>query len=114
MKSLIRQIDQAEREYRDGMARIAERLSELGLTDINAERALIVIRLGDRRMSVGEIEARGIYRGTNVSYNLQRLVDDGYVTRSQGSRDRRVCEVAITDKARRLIAALVGAEVEAA
>lgn len=114
MRSLLDQIDLAEREYRQGMARVAERLNELGVLDLNAERAVMLVRLGDRRMTVGEIQARGVYRGTNVSYNLRQLIDDGYVRRAPRRSDRRVAEIQATEKGLCLVEALLGGAAEAA
>ncbi|MEC8275329.1 MAG: winged helix DNA-binding protein, partial [Pseudomonadota bacterium] len=49
-------------------------------------------------LTVGELTLRGCYHGSNVSYNLKKLVDFGYVSHRRSAHDRRSYRVKLTDK----------------
>ncbi|MEM6897794.1 MAG: winged helix DNA-binding protein, partial [Pseudomonadota bacterium] len=48
----------------------------------------------------GELKTRGYYQGSNVSYNLKKLVDMGYMHHQRCEIDRRSVRVRLTDKGR--------------
>src|SRR6185369_7217288 len=68
------------------------------IRDINNVQATILFNLGDAEMSVGELTLRGCYLGSNVSYNLKKLVENGYVEQARSSHDRRSTHVRLTPK----------------
>jgi DNA-binding MarR family transcriptional regulator len=87
-----------ERLHRRFLDIVRIELERMGENDINNVQSLILFHMGDKDMSVGELTARGYYLGTNVSYNLRKLVDAGYVGQRSSMRDRRSVRVFLTSK----------------
>ncbi len=77
-------------------------LERLGVVDINNVQALILFNIGGDEFTVGELTHRGHYLGTNVTYNLKKLVQHGYVAQARSARDRRSMRVRLTEKGQRL------------
>ena len=72
------------------------------IRDINNVQAVILFNLGDAEMTVGELTLRGCYLGSNVSYNLKKMVENGYVEQARSPHDRRSTHVRLTPKGRAL------------
>src|SRR3954463_9576729 len=70
--------------------------------DINNVQALMLFNIGDAEMTVGELTLRGCYLGSNVSYNLKKLVENGYVEQARSQHDRRSVHVKLSPKGRAL------------
>ncbi len=96
----------AERLHRRTLDLLEGELTRLGLDDISATQATILLHMGADEMTVSELTLRGCYQGTNVSYNLGKLVDSGYVVQERSARDRRVVKVKATEKGSALAAHL--------
>ena len=56
--------------------------------------------IGDAEMTVGELTLRGCYLGSNVSYNVKKLVENGYLAHERSTYDRRSVHIMLTDKGR--------------
>lgn len=97
--SLITQIDRLHRRRLDFLK---EDLIKRGILDINNIQALILFNIGDAEMTVGELTLRGCYLGSNVSYNLSKMIKNGYVEQAQSPHDRRSVHVRLTPKGRAL------------
>ncbi len=69
-----------------------------GRDDLNPVQALLLYNIGDEELSAGELKARGYYQGSNVSYNLKKLVEAGYVSHQRSPSDRRAVRVKLTEK----------------
>lgn len=67
-------------------------------TDINAVQALLLFHVGPNEFSATELRQRGYYQGSNVSYNLKKLVDAGYVNNDKNPNDRRALQIRLTQK----------------
>jgi DNA-binding MarR family transcriptional regulator len=67
-------------------------------TDINAIQALLLFNIGDSELTAGELRSRGYYLGSNVSYNLKKLVDMGFLNHSRSRVDRRSVRISLTEK----------------
>lgn len=67
-------------------------------TDINAVQALLLFHVGPNQFSATELKQRGYYQGSNVSYNLKKLVDEGYVSNDKNPKDRRALQICLTEK----------------
>ncbi|HWE99016.1 MAG TPA: winged helix DNA-binding protein [Caulobacteraceae bacterium] len=80
----------AERLHRQFLEVIQLELDSLGTRDINNVRALILLNIGDAEMTASELLWRGCYLGSNVSYNLKKLTESGYVEQERSTHDRRV------------------------
>jgi DNA-binding MarR family transcriptional regulator len=72
------------------------------IRDINNVQAVMLFNLGDAEMTVGELTLRGCYLGSNVSYNLKKMVENGYVEQARSPHDRRSVHVRLTPKGREL------------
>jgi DNA-binding MarR family transcriptional regulator len=83
----------AERLHRKFLDVIQAELDALQYRDINDVRALILLNIGDIEMTASELLWRGCYLGSNVSYNLKKLTETGYVIQTRSSHDKRVIMV---------------------
>ena len=57
---------------------IKDEFERLGVLEINTVQALLLFNIGENEVTAGELRSRGYYQGSNVSYNLKKLVDLGY------------------------------------
>lgn len=95
-----------ERLHRRMLDVVKMRLEETGRTDINSVQALLVYNIGDNEMTAGELRTRGYYLGSNVSYNLKKLVEMGYIEQERSEHDRRSTRVRLSEKGREVNALL--------
>jgi DNA-binding MarR family transcriptional regulator len=51
-------------------------------------------------LTAGELRTRGYYLGSNVSYNLKKLVEMGFLDHQRSRIDRRSVRIKLTDKGR--------------
>ena len=91
-----------ERLHRHFLEVVKLELDGLGMHDINNVQGLILFNIGDAEMTVGELTLRGCYLGSNVSYNLKKMVENGYLEQERSVHDRRSVHVRLTDKGRAL------------
>ncbi|WP_375552046.1 MarR family winged helix-turn-helix transcriptional regulator [Rhodophyticola porphyridii] len=89
-----------ERLHRLLLDVIKDEFERLGLLDINAVQALLLFNIGDNEVTAGELKTRGYYQGSNVSYNLKKLVEMGYMHHQRCEIDRRSVRVRLTEKGR--------------
>ena len=87
-----------ERLHRLLLDVIKDEFDRLGRTDVNSVQALLLYNIGDAELTAGELTSRGYYLGSNVSYNLKKLVDAGYIDHQRSTVDRRSVRVKLTDK----------------
>lgn len=87
-----------ERLHRLFLEVIKYELNRLKLKDITNVQALVLYNIGEEILSVGDLTSKGYYLGTNVSYNLRKMVENGYVIQKSTPHDRRASEVSLTDK----------------
>ncbi|MEE9315111.1 MAG: winged helix DNA-binding protein [Rhizobiaceae bacterium] len=87
-----------ERLHRRLLDVIKDEFDRQGRSDINAVQALLLYNLGDAELTAGELRTRGYYLGSNVSYNLKKLVDMGYIHHQRSRTDRRSVRVSLTDE----------------
>src|SRR5918911_2904147 len=91
-----------ERLHRHFLEIIKLELDGMGVHDINNVQGLILFNIGDAEMTVGELTLRGCYLGSNVSYNVKKMVENGYLIQERSVHDRRSIHVKLTDKGRAL------------
>ncbi|MHA3978584.1 MarR family winged helix-turn-helix transcriptional regulator [Halovulum sp. GXIMD14794] len=96
-----------ERLHRLLLDVIKDEFERLAILDINAVQALLIFNVGDHELTAGELKSRGYYQGSNVSYNLKKLVEAGYMHHEKCSVDRRAVRVRLTEKGQR-VSTLVG------
>jgi DNA-binding MarR family transcriptional regulator len=87
-----------ERLHRRLLDVIKDEFDRNGRSDINAVQALLLFNIGNSELTAGELRTRGYYLGSNVSYNLKKLVDLGYVNHQRSRVDRRSVRVSLTEK----------------
>jgi len=87
-----------ERLHRLLLDVIKDEFERLGRGDVNSVQALLLYNIGDAELTAGELTSRGYYLGSNVSYNLKKLVDAGYINHQRSTTDRRSVRVRLTDK----------------
>ena len=87
-----------ERLHRLLLDVIKDEFERLGRSDVNSVQALLLYNIGDAELTAGELTSRGYYLGSNVSYNLKKLVDAGYIHHQRSTTDRRSVRVRLTEK----------------
>src|SRR5215469_16497262 len=91
-----------ERLHRQFLEIVKLELDGLGIHDINSVQGLMLFNIGDAEMTVGELTSRGCYLGSNVSYNVKKLVENGYIAQERSEHDRRAVHIKLTNKGRTL------------
>jgi DNA-binding MarR family transcriptional regulator len=92
---MIRLIERLHRRFLDV---IKTELDRLGIEDINNVQTLILSNIGREQLTVSELTARGYYLGSNVSYNVKKLVENGYLQQERSPHDRRMTRVRLSPK----------------
>jgi DNA-binding MarR family transcriptional regulator len=87
-----------ERLHRLLLDVIKDEFDRQGGAEINSVQALLLYNIGESELTAGELKTRGYYLGSNVSYNLKKLVDMGYLHYKRSEVDRRSVRVSLTDK----------------
>ena len=89
-----------ERLHRLLLDVIKDEFERLGVLQINAVQGLLLFNIGDNEVTAGELKSRGYYQGSNVSYNLKKLVEMGFMHHQRCEIDRRSVRVRLTEKGR--------------
>lgn len=89
-----------ERLHRLLLDVIKDEFERVGVLEINAVQALLLFNIGEHEVTAGELKSRGYYQGSNVSYNLKKLVETGYMHHQRCDADRRAVRVRLTEKGR--------------
>ena len=96
-----------ERLHRRLLDVIKDEFERNGRSDINAIQALLLFNIGNAELTAGELRSRGYYLGSNVSYNLKKLVELGFINHQRSRIDRRSVRVSLTPKGQ-AVAEIVG------
>src|SRR5665811_1094894 len=91
-----------ERLHRRLLDVIKDEFDRRGRADINSVQALLLYNIGDAELTAGELRSRGYYLGSNVSYNLKKLVEAGYIHHERSNNDRRSVRVSLTEKGQKV------------
>jgi DNA-binding MarR family transcriptional regulator len=89
-----------ERLHRRLLDVIKDEFDRRGRSDINSVQALLLYNIGDKELTAGELRTRGYYLGSNVSYNVKKLVEMGYLHHARSRVDRRSVRISLTEKGR--------------
>jgi DNA-binding MarR family transcriptional regulator len=98
-----------ERLHRRLLDVIKDEFDRRGRSDINSVQALLLYNIGDKELTAGELRTRGYYLGSNVSYNLKKLVEMGFLDHQRSRIDRRSVRIRLTptgQEVRRIVEAL--------
>ncbi len=87
-----------ERLHRLLLDLVKDEFERIGRSDLTPVQALLIYNLGMAEVTAGELRSRGMYQGSNVSYNLKKLVELGYVHHERCEMDRRSVRVRLTDE----------------
>ncbi len=91
-----------ERLHRLLLDVLKDEFERLGMLEINPVQALLMFNIGENEVTAGELRSRGYYQGSNVSYNLKRLVEMGYMHHQRCEVDRRAVRVKLTPRGREI------------
>ncbi len=99
-REMTRLIERLHRRFLD-VVRVE--LDQIGVKDINAVQALLLVNIGEEEVNVRELMARGYYQGSNASYNLKKLEQKHYLIQEKSERDRRATMIRLSEKGLDLI-----------
>ncbi len=91
-------VSRVERLHRRLLDLVKDEFDRMGWDDINPVQALLMFNIGDKELTAGELRSRGYYLGSNVSYNLKKLVDTGYIFQQRSRADRRSVRIRLSPK----------------
>jgi DNA-binding MarR family transcriptional regulator len=97
-KAYLETIALVERLHRECLEVIKSDLDRQNIRDLNNVQALILFNIGGDELTVGELTARGYYLGSNVSYNVKKMVENGYLVQERSPHDRRAVNVRLSPK----------------
>ncbi|WP_269930248.1 transcriptional regulator LdtR [Aminobacter sp. HY435] len=97
-----------ERLHRRLLDVIKDEFDRNGRSDINAIQALLLFNIGNAELTAGELRSRGYYLGSNVSYNLKKLVELGFINHQRSRIDRRSVRVSLTPKGQEVAEVVAG------
>lgn len=87
-----------ERSHRHFLDVLKVELERSGIQDINNVQSMILHNIGDDDLTVGELTMRGYYLGSNVSYNVKKMVENGYLVQERSRHDKRSVRVKLSEK----------------
>ena len=97
-----------ERAHRRFLDVVKDELDRLGRTEINNVQAVLLYNLGAEVLTPSELKDRGVYLGSNVSYNLKKLGELGYLEQRRSTSDRRTVRITVTEKGAEVAAIVAG------
>lgn len=86
-----------ERLHRHLLDVIKDEFERTHAYEISSVCALLLFNIGKETITASAIQTRSYYLGSNVSYNLKKLVEGSYLHRARGP-DRRSVLVGLTEK----------------
>jgi DNA-binding MarR family transcriptional regulator len=101
MTAYVQVISLVERLHRQFLEVVKLEIEGLGIHDINNVQGMMLFNIGDAEMTV-KLTLRGCYLGSNVSYNVKKMVENGYLTQQRSLHDRRSIHVTLTEKGLKL------------
>ena len=87
-----------ERLHRHFLDVLKVELDKKGIQDINNVQSMILYNIGNDELTVGELTIRGYYLGSNVSYNVKKMVENGYLEQERSVHDKRSIRVKLSIK----------------
>ena len=88
-----------ERLHRRFLDMLRAELTRIGIRDINSVQALLLANIGSEEIAIRDLVERGYYQGSNVSYNIKKLGEMGYLEQERSAHDRRSVSIRLTNKA---------------
>jgi len=91
-----------ERLHRQFLEVVNLELDGMGIRDINNVQAMVLFNIGEAEMTLRELTLRGCYLGSNVTYNVKKVVEQAYLSQRRSVHDRRSVHIRLTEKGRQL------------
>ncbi len=91
-----------ERLHRRFLDVVKTELDRLKIDDINNVQTLILYNISGEQLTIGELTNRGYYLGSNVSYNVKKLVENGYLVQERAPHDKRSTRIKLSEKGMQL------------
>lgn len=91
-----------ERLHRLLLDVIKDEFERTGETDVNSVQALLLYNIGDSELTAGELRSRGYYLGSNVSYNLKKLVEAGFIEQKRSESDARSVRIKLSERGQQI------------
>jgi len=99
-ESYLEALALVERLHRLLLDVIKDEFERVNVLEINPVQALLLFNIGENEVTAGELKSRGYYQGSNVSYNLKKMVEMGYMHHQRSEIDRRSVRVCLTQQGR--------------
>lgn len=93
--NIVRLIERLHRHFLDVLR---SELRRRNVEDINAVQALLLYNIGEAEVVIRDLKDRGYYHGSNVSYNIKKLTEFGYIDQERCAHDRRSIRLKLTEK----------------
>ena len=100
--SYLEALHLVERLHRRLLDVIKDEFERRGREDVNSVQALLLYNIGDKELTASELRTKGYYLGSNVSYNVKKLVEAGYLHHARSKTDRRSVRISLTEKGRQV------------
>ncbi len=97
-KTYIESILLMERLHRRFLDVVKTELDRHKIEDINNIQTLLLYNINDSQLTISELTVRGYYLGSNVSYNIKKLVESDYLIQEQSPHDKRSSKVKLSQK----------------
>jgi DNA-binding MarR family transcriptional regulator len=94
----LKTVTLVERLHRRLIDVIKDEFDRRNRADLNPIQGFLLYNIGEQEMTAGELRTRGYYLGSNVSYNLKKLVELGYLDYQPSDTDRRSVYIKLTSK----------------
>jgi len=88
-----------ERLHRLSLDVVRMELKKQGIRDLSGVQAMILAHINEKEIVVRDLVERGYYQGSNVSYNVRKLTELGYLEQRRAEHDKRSVIIRLTDKA---------------
>ncbi len=96
--SYYESIQLIERLHRHFLDVLKVELDKKNIQDVNNVQCMILYNVGEEEMTVGELTIRGYYLGSNVSYNVKKMVENDYLIQERSVHDKRSIRVRLSEK----------------
>ncbi|GEL40523.1 transcriptional regulator [Methylorubrum extorquens] len=100
--SYLEALHLVERLHRRLLDVIKDEFDRRGREDVNSVQALLLYNIGDKELTASELRSKGYYLGSNVSYNVKKLVEAGFLHHARSKTDRRSVRISLTPKGREI------------
>ncbi len=97
-ESYLEAVSLIEKLHRLYLEVIKTELDNLRVEDINNVQALVLYNLGGEQISIGDLTAKRYYLGSNVTYNLKKMIQNGYIEQISSKHDKRSYIIKLSDK----------------